>query len=412
MVAAQAVLILPAVYNMKPVGLRCVFLLIAVVVAGYLLFSKCRAAWLGLTAGLLLLVYIKGSLRHSKVKMALFTGFIATTAVLVFGFKTGSSNGRMLIYKVIAGEMPTRKWLTGLGGGRFKTVYNQWQAQYFTRHDINSREALLADNTYYVFNDYLQFFIEYGFGGLLCILAALLLYYYLLQRVRNSKMQNPLIAGTLASVAVIAVAAVFSYPLQNGWVQVYILLCLLFVAVHFIYFKWLRCTACGAVALIIVVIGKQQFRQQYQDRLNTKAVLYSRTGYKQKALQLLENAACNGSTDGNTLFLLAKEYFYSGKPDSALFWLQRAGGKISNLETSTLFAKIYEEKQQYAMAEQYYLTTVYMVPNRFESRYNLVLFYKEQHKDSLSARWTSLTRSLPVKIPSEKVNSILNKLKN
>ena len=45
-------------------------------------------------------------------------------------------------------------WLWGIGHGQFKAKYNEYQAAYFSSHSIDSKEAVLADNSIYAFNDF------------------------------------------------------------------------------------------------------------------------------------------------------------------------------------------------------------------------------------------------------------------
>lgn len=77
----------------------------------------------------------------------LLTGFILMIAigvfiVLLFFYKTDSTNGRWLILKVSL-NMIKENWITGVGLGRFKTVYNTYQAAYFNSHGLDGNEALL-----------------------------------------------------------------------------------------------------------------------------------------------------------------------------------------------------------------------------------------------------------------------------
>jgi tetratricopeptide (TPR) repeat protein len=409
LLAAQTVFIVPPCRYLKSIWAKRLAFLMLIMVVGYLAWSQSRAAWLGLMAGTVLLAHIKRTLNKRIFRKIFVFGLVASIA-LTFCFKANSSSGRMLIYKVILAHVKPHDLVSGIGAGKFKAQYNLWQANHFTTHNINSPEALLADNTYYAFNDYMQFFIEYGLAGFLVMALLCIVFCYMLQRFRKSKAQHPFMAGALASVAVIAVAALFSYPLQNGWVQVHVLICILFVVLHIIPHKWLKGLVCCVFILAVVFIAQNQFRKWYDNWLGEQAVLLSRTGHNLKALQLLNNAAKNGCADGNVLFLLAKAYYHSGKTDSALLWLQRASGKITNLEITTLFANIYEGTKQYTLAEYYYLTAVYMVPNRFASRYRLIQFYKLQKQNQQAANWIGLTLNLPVKIPSEKVDRILEQL--
>ncbi len=129
-----------------------------------LFYTKGRAGIFGFTIGLGVLNY-----SYLKSKVGYLKGVIiaACLLVLLLNFKSNSSSGRLLIYKVITTQLEPSELITGIGYGKFKVRYNELQANYFSKKSINNNEALLADNTYYMFNDPLQFIIETGLVGLL-----------------------------------------------------------------------------------------------------------------------------------------------------------------------------------------------------------------------------------------------------
>lgn len=406
--AAGMVLLLPVLLGAATRLTKGIMWLLVIAVTVAIIHSQNRAALLGSAAGVWLLAYLNGWLNKKRVFVVSALSIPVLCLVLVFFLKTGSSKGRLLIYKVITQNTTAADYIQGIGAGKFKSRYNAWQAAYFKQHDINCSEALLADNTYFAFNDYLQFVLEYGITGILFILAFFVAFLYCIKKAKTGKSHCPLVNGALAALAVIVVAAAVSYPLQNGSIQNYLLFCLLFVGYPLLNHRWLRVIACTATGVLVFIIAKKEIRHYQTQQSNEQAALYSRIGYKHKAGELLNKLIYNDGADGNSFLLLAKMYYNANQKDSAIYFLNRAEEQITNLETTQLYAKIYEENGWFADAEQYYLKTVRMVPNRFESRWQLTEFYLRQHDTAKALYWAKSIEQLPVKIPSDKVERIKN----
>lgn len=181
LLASQIVLLVPlSLYfkkNKLSLGFVSLILLSVIALSVVLLgLTNGRSGWLGFSLALIYIIYHNlGNQRFKKAILifALPTGILLLA--LLFWYKPGSSYGRLLIYKVSAG-MLKNNWLFGIGSGRFKVQYNQSQAAYFAMHNINSKEAMLADNTFYTFNDLFQVIIENGLIGFLFLLAIIFVF--------------------------------------------------------------------------------------------------------------------------------------------------------------------------------------------------------------------------------------------
>ena len=132
----------------------------------------------------------------------------------------------------------------------------------------------------------------------------------------------------------------------------------------------------------------------------------SETGHKQKSLEMLKQIIKTDGHNGHALYLYAKGLYFAGQADSALNYLERSARYINTLESTRLFARIYEEKGDLQNAERYYLRAVYMVPNRFQSRYDLMQFYMANADKTRAAFWANSILKLPEKIPSQRTKRI------
>jgi hypothetical protein len=412
LVTAQTVLLYSLYGQIKNIRLKIVAIIILTICGSYILYSQSRASWVGLVAGLITLTYLSGQVRPKKRLRFATTRIsvcilVAMVLAVAFLFKTGSSHGRLLIYKVIAYNVTAKNLVYGIGKGKFKAAYNNWQASYFQNRDINSREALLADNTYFAFNDYLQLVLEMGIAGMVMLLLFGIIIIFLLKRLKKISEQGAA-KGALASAMVILTAALFSYPLQNIPLQVYVLFCLLIVingiskASNQLTRQIINCVGMLAALLLCV----KEVRTQKYERVKETAIVFSQTGHRKKAMEELEQLIDKGYKEGNVLYLYARELYYVAQTGKALEYSGQSRAYTSNLETAQLFARLYEENGEMKKAEYHYLQSVYMVPNRFESRLVLAEFYLRKKDKERTRHWAESIAMLPVKIPSPKVDRI------
>lgn len=403
---AQIVFFIPFLFCPIPKWVKLFLLIVLISSIVYIVYSQSRAAWLGLLTGVMVVVWIRGYFNNRKLFWLSCTVLAVAVFALTFFIKTGSSNGRLLIYKVMAYNLSAGDLLTGIGPGKFKAEYNLWQARYFEHHDINSPEALLADNTFFAFNDYGQLVIETGIIGILLLLIAFSCFLLLLRKLKSTSNAGRLATGAAASIIAIVTAALFSYPFQNPWIVVYVISCLAVLLFSTVQHRVLKYSFTGMAFSAVILFSWRALALQKQERQKNKAITLSQTGHKRECMQMLGKMIRNGCKDGHVFYLYAKELYMAGQPDSALFYLKHSTRYINFLESCRLFAGIYEEQGDMINAERHYLRAVYMAPNRFESRFELVQFYTKYEHNDKAKYWACSILKLPVKIPSPRVSRI------
>ena len=143
------------------------FILVAGIVVSALFQSRAFVA--GFVAGLFFFLASTTPKRKNLYWLAAILLCSITVLILSFGFKTGSTQGRILVYKITL-PIYLEHWKKGIGYGNFKSTYPLYQAKYFENNHDNISEIMLADNTYYAFNDYWQFLIEGGIKSIIVLL--------------------------------------------------------------------------------------------------------------------------------------------------------------------------------------------------------------------------------------------------
>lgn len=173
-------------------------LAIAAVIAIILVLpaSRSRAAWLAVLVSSFYLLSVKyqffKTIRkyfNTRIRQIVLISFLtillSTTILGLYYFKKGSADGRLLIWKVSA-EMISDKPVFGHGFDGFKKRYMDYQAARF-KQNPDSKEALVAGDSNYAFNELIQLTVEHGLAGFFLIL---LLFKRVFSNISNSEASN------------------------------------------------------------------------------------------------------------------------------------------------------------------------------------------------------------------------------
>lgn len=283
---------------------------------GLLLSTKGRAGFLGFIVGICFILYqyqLAGKRWKFVIGCFLITGLVGIN--LLF-FKPGSSQGRWLIYKV-SWNIFKEHWLFGVGPGNFDALYNRYQAAYFKTHDIDSSEALLADNSFYAFNDHWQLLLEGGVIGFLFYTVAIGLFIRQHMTGRTTDLNNPLHTAVMASLFCVAIGAAFSYPLHLYPVTLHLVVCLALLQslshrsseVHGLPRHGKKLFSRTATVAAVILIGHFAYVVFYQIQ-KQRAINISRAGFRKKAAAIYQQL-CTSSyiRDGHTCYLYSRELY-------------------------------------------------------------------------------------------------------
>ncbi len=161
--------------------LRYLSFAIICLIAFILVLTRSRASWLvGFFIGTTFIIYwFRGSNRISIfLKKAVFrwsllmltTSIIAFAGYKVYHLKSDSADGRLFIWQTTI-SMIADAPVFGHGYKTFQRYQKDYQADYFLRHPSDQKNAMLADNSPYAFNEPLQMVAELGLMGFLLGIA-------------------------------------------------------------------------------------------------------------------------------------------------------------------------------------------------------------------------------------------------
>lgn len=390
-------------------------LLLALVLLSLLAFSKSRSGWLGTCTAMEYIVYQRIHRERRKRFLVVMLLILIAIFLATLFYKPDSSLGRKHIYS-LSEKMLEQNWVSGIGNGKFKAQFNEHQADYFSTHNIDSKRALLADNTFYAFNDYLQWFIETGIIGLGVLIFFL---YIIIQRARilnRGENRNPIITGATASPICIAIASLFSYPLQTTPIQGVTLVCLGFLAFSRSGEKKSgRGRRFSGIALklmfvpLTVLFVYNTFHVVARTKMEKRAFELARSGYRKEAIAKYGQIVRNYPKAGYNQFFYARQLYYSNQLPAALKILNKGREYYTDNAVYKLKGDIELELGLFDEAEKSYLRAIYMVPNRMGSRCDLLNFYLNQKDSGSAAYWANSILNMPVKVVSDKTNNMLSK---
>lgn len=407
------------ILNSRRIKAWYIFIPIALFLTVLLVISNSRAGWLGCLSGLAYIAY--RYLNNPKTKKGFIEFaviFLAISFCFLLFYKLDSSSGRKHIYS-ISTVMLLDKWVHGIGLGKFKSKFNEYQADYFAKNSLDNKRALLADNTFYAFNDYLQWSIETGIVGILFLAMVL---YFTIRRIiylHKDNLNKPMLVSATAALICIAVASLFSYPLQVIPIQGLVLICLGVIAFYpdkrrgfSTTKKGITFSYRGFVMILALIFINNAWNVYKRKQIEKEAFEITQSGYKTEAIARYKVLIEKYPETGYNWFLYSQQLYYSNRLVEAMKSLNTCRLFYVDNKLYKLKADIEQELNMYPEAEKSYLRAIYMVPNRMSSRVDLLNFYVVRNDTPKAIYWARSILNMPIKVPSDRVDNMLRETKS
>lgn len=379
--------------------------------------TSCRAAWIGLSVSCVFIIFLKFKDRIYRYllnyKAILFILSLALAlGMLLYMLKPDSANGRLIIWKICSSIIPQHLFL-GFGYGEFEHVYNLKQADYFSTHNITSEETMLADVIHYPYNIILQWILEIGLLGLIVSLG---LFYRLLTFQNHSlPMLKYLYAAAAAGIIAGLICGLFSYPLDILPVLTIISIfsgVLAGISPNPAQFTKKLNRSCNlkitSIIFTVALLGTILYKASEQYAAYKKWYVLIKEPQNGKYFE-----ECYPVLSNNEAFLefysnnLLAEEDYS----KAVMILGDPSVNLNSPELLLNYGKALAALKRLEEAERSLRNAVFMVPNRFYSRYVLAQFYFDNAEYKQSHFWASSILSMTEKIPSNAVTVIKSNAK-
>ncbi|MDR0605279.1 MAG: O-antigen ligase family protein [Bacteroidales bacterium] len=347
-----------------------------------------RAAWLTVIISSMIILIVRYPViqRIKKLSQLKCVSIILVVCIVIgagfiglFHIKADSANGRLLIWKTTLGIIADHP-VNGVGFDCFKSIYMIEQANFF-KQNPESPKAMVASDTNYSFNEFIQHTAENGVIGLILMLTVLFYTF----RVTNKSFGN-LAWIAKSGIVGISIFALFSYPAQILPIKINLicyLACLSTLDTNNILQIRIKKHLFVKCALSIIIIGGNivgvRYLFVYRDSLkNWKQAyqLYANRNYN-GSLKYYEKAWTTLNTNGDYLTHYGKALNMAGKHEQAINVLLQSTKFFPNIVVYTALGDSYKLLSKFNESEQSYLMAWYMNPSRFYPKYLLAKLYDE-----------------------------------
>lgn len=381
---------------------------------------RSRAAFLALAAGMGGVWLIYRNRDHHRLAGLSLKRFVMAVVLLAgvgyafYLLKRNSADGRMLIYQVSA-RLVQEHPVIGVGIDRFKAYYMDAQAHWFEQQgDAASDVAQLADNTFYAFNEPLQFAVENGGIGLLLVAAAIFFFW----RYPSGQSYTPIRTVAYGVLQASLFFALFTYSSDNLAMKYIIVFALailsgtgskVLVDIHFSLDKG-RMVVMPVLSLfavlLVYVYGNMvnSTRKSFAGwRQAEEAYVRELYGESNRQFEAVYPQLC---TNGEFLMQYGKSLAMMENYQQALTVLTQAKQYLYSSVIETAIGDCEKKLGNYAAAEQSYLKAMNMIPNRFYPLYLLMTLYQETGETKKAVVMARTIKRKKVKVPSKAISEI------
>ncbi|MBN8673128.1 MAG: O-antigen ligase family protein [Chitinophagales bacterium] len=369
-----------------------------------------RTAILAAIAFVLFLLYpiIRNKNNQRTVLAVVLFIFLGVIFLLAVFFKVESTSGRWFILQK-SFYLFKDHWLKGVGYGKFNPNFNHLQAEYFSTHSLVSKEAMLANDGYFAFNEWLHFAIELGVVGL----AISLLVTWVILKACIMAMGTPK-AWAGALMMAILVACMFSYPLHDFFIVAIAALLAGYLAKDIIKIPFrvsFRLQVSFVTVLILLLLYFSYKYYNYQQEYSA-AKENREAGFKTEAIGICKKIAPEIKKNYSFTIFYLELLYETNRLGEAIQWFNDFHPYHCNQRAHTIVAKCFDESGNYSKAEKEYLTALYITPHLLQSRADLVMFYDRYKRIDKATYWAQQLIDCPIKIENPKAHYLKKQAKN
>jgi hypothetical protein len=296
----------------------------------------------------------------------------------------------------------------GIGHNQFNVHYNHLQASYFTEGGIASKEAMLANDGYYAFNEFIHWGIEWGWwaGVLLLLMFTLFLY----QNWRLIKRQGPFNFEFLCTMLLwpIAVGCWVGYPLHKPYLAIYAISVSLMLIISIIPLKPMLRYGFFVMIALMTVCGMvlHGWVQRNAKMMIEEARELWMIGDKPAAIEQLRNYCIRQPDAIPHNEILAKWLWLVGQEREAINWMIGHHQYHCNQRIHETLGKWHVEKMNWPKASQELHTSLYITPHRLTARALLADMYTQMNRMDSARYWWQQLIAYPIKVPSTEANRL------
>jgi len=395
--------------NFKNLWRTVLLFTVGLIFADLIVVSTIQTVWISTIFILAILISEKWRSKGLANLYILLISFLLIAVLIALVSFSDSAQGRVTIWK-ICGYMIKDNLFFGIGLSNFKNLYSTYQADYFSNHNSNIKEILLADSIRYPYNESLKVICEQGIIGF--ILVLIFLYFLIAHAVRLIK-KSTIFSFNGANFLVLitfAIIGMFSYPSDDISINLVLLFSICFLLANCPTKKTNFTLTPKKIAVIMLFLFPFPISaiKEVMDKESAYKVWKNGTAYYLEAEEIrpLYNLLKN-----DTRFVLwYVEILLNEKKYQDV--IEIVENNIHIIRTPQLYIflyKAYEALSLFKEAEQTLLTAVNIVPNRFEARYYLMTYYFNKRDFVSCKEQANYILNMPVKINTNNVTKIKEK---
>jgi O-antigen polymerase len=382
-------------------------------------FTMSRTAWISFVVVSIILSFIllqnkpffKDILSKTYIKtggLILLVVIIVGIAYSLFDIKKESASGRLFIWKITQQSISDNP-IVGNGYDSFSYSYNANQAAHFEKSSTKyEEEGLLADNSTFAFNEFLQITTELGILGL--ILFLLLIVTALKSKLVLANIYRSILFLSAKLVVVsIIICSLFSYPLHVLPILTLFYLVLAIISGNTGSINKFQlninpnfCRVCGYLLLVVFTLMYFLIINRYWSEKEWKALMNTKKNMPTASLQKRYEALVP-VMEYNKYFM----FNYGAEMIAAKQYAIGTGimeKTLSRINDSNIYIYLglsYYAKSQLDKAEICFKKASNIVPSKLYPLYNLVKIYHKTNRvtDALALAKDIIDRGEKVETP-------------
>ena len=312
--------------------------------------SMSRTAWAAALAGsvIVFLPEICAFFKRFKLMIPLAATAAVILGILLFSLKEDSARGRMLIWKVAATAIAPAPF-GGVGPEHVAGAYGVAQEAYFAEADRPQEEILVADAPEFLFNEYLQTALSYGWGA--ALLLIILIFTALFIALKNGSLAFG--GCVVASMIVMGCSYPFQFPLSSAAIA-------LIISGAFLSAGSLTIKISGPAAAIAaaLLLCNPYDRTGINRDFNVARSLHKAGRWKESNERLMKLLPL--TSDPMPLNIIGKNWQQLGRPDSARHYMLRAAARCPNrMYPHYLLMKLYADTSAFRKTDD--MTEAYKI---------------------------------------------------
>jgi O-antigen polymerase len=379
-----------------------------------------RSAWVAGIVSCFIVFYYQYNLRkvlkcisYKKIILIVFLGtvFFGIFTYSLIKIKEKSAQGRLLVWD-LSMDMIKDNFLFGVGHGRFNVEYAKYQVNYFSSA-LDDKYYLLAGKGEYLFNEYLQIFVEQGIIGILLFGTIIILVF--ISFFKQERIGIDMRIGTFASLIAILIFAFFSYPFSILPILLNFFFLIALISSSDNVIIALRYKLKPIIALTYIILSSivlyhtTIIYNSYKEFNNANVNLLMGNYYEAKIIyqsnyNLLKN-------DGSFLMQYGQTLNHLRQYKKAIKVLRSAKKLISDPFLYTSLGDAYKNIQDYENAERCYSFASNYIPYLFYPKYLLAKLYQGQGKFKEANSMAKLILNMQPKVPSIVIDQIKEEMK-